>query len=129
VPKPSIESHATVLLVEDVARAAAYYRDQLGFDVDSYDALPDHYAYAQRDACHVHFARFREASRRPPNAELVPPDMFDLYIYVEDVDALYRELQERGADVIQAPVTQGYGCYEIRVRDADGYVLAFGRVV
>jgi catechol 2,3-dioxygenase-like lactoylglutathione lyase family enzyme len=125
---PKIEAHATVLLVENVARAATYYHDKLGFDVDSYDQLPEHYAYAQRDNCWVHFAHW-EGVRRPPNRELVPPDMFDLYIYVDDVDALYAELQMRGADVILAPTEQGYGCYEIRVRDPDGYVLAFGRVV
>jgi predicted enzyme related to lactoylglutathione lyase len=124
----TVQSHATVLLVEDVARASAYYRDRLGFAVDSYDALPDHYAYARRDNCYVHFAHW-EGVRRPPNRELVPPDMFDLYIYVDDVDALHAELQERGADLIQAPTEQGYGCYEIRVRDSDGYVLAFGRVL
>jgi len=29
---PKIEAHATVLLVENVARAATYYHDKLGFD-------------------------------------------------------------------------------------------------
>jgi len=124
---PSIESHATVLLVADVARASTYYREQLGFDVDPYDALPEHYAYDRRDNCFVHFAHW-EGVRRPPNRELVPPDMFDLYIYVDDVLALHEELRQRGADIIQQPVEQGYGCFEIRVRDPDGYVLAFGRV-
>jgi catechol 2,3-dioxygenase-like lactoylglutathione lyase family enzyme len=126
---PNIDSHATVLLVADVARASAYYRDQLGFAVESYEALPEHYAYANRGNCWIHLACFANASRRPPNSELAPPDMFDLYIYVDDVDALHAEFQERGAELIQAPTIQGYGCYEIRVRDPDGYVLAFGRVL
>src|SRR5437868_2682388 len=68
----TMQSHATVLLVEDVARASAYYRDRLGFAVDSYDALPEHYAYARRDNCYVHFAHWGGV-RRPPNRELVPP--------------------------------------------------------
>jgi catechol 2,3-dioxygenase-like lactoylglutathione lyase family enzyme len=122
---PAIDSHATVLLVQDVARTATYYHDRLGFDVEQYGALPEHYGFARRDNCSVHFARW-EGVRRPPNCELVPPDMFDLYVYVEDVEGLYDELRERGADVIQAPVLQEYGLYEIRVRDPDGYVLAFG---
>jgi catechol 2,3-dioxygenase-like lactoylglutathione lyase family enzyme len=125
---PSVESHATVLLVEDIARASTYYREQLGFDVDQYDALPEHYAYARRDNCFVHFAHWHGV-RRPPNRELVPPDMFDLYIYVDDVLGLYEELKQRGAEIIQTPVARGYGCFEIRVRDPDGYVLAFGRVL
>jgi catechol 2,3-dioxygenase-like lactoylglutathione lyase family enzyme len=126
---PEVESHATVLLVADVAHSAAYYRDRLGFDVDSYDAAPEHYAYARRGNCRLHFAHFGGSPRRPPNSELAPPDMFDVYAYVDDVDALYAELRERGADLIQSPVEQGYGCYELRARDPDGYVLAFGRVL
>ena len=124
---PKIEAHATVLLVENVARAATYYHDKLGFDVDSYDRLPEHYAYAQRDNCWVHLAHW-EGVRRPPNRELVPPDMFDLYIYVDDVDALHEELGGRGADILNPPVNTEYGLREIRVRDPHGYILAFGKL-
>jgi uncharacterized glyoxalase superfamily protein PhnB len=55
--------------------------------------------------------------------------MFDLYVYVDDVDAYHDELVERGADVLHGPVNQGYGLREIRVRDPHGYVLAFGKVL
>ena len=122
----TLEHHATVLLVESVPTAVAYYRDALGFEIEPYDKIPDHYAFAQRDNCSVHFAHWNDVAPRP-NSAVVPPDMFDLYAYVEDVDGLYTELTNRGADVIQAPTRQGYGTYEIRVRDPDGYILAFGR--
>jgi len=39
-----LTGRATVLLVEDVARAAAYYRDAPGFAVGAYDENPSHYA-------------------------------------------------------------------------------------
>ena len=58
----------------------------------------------------------------------VPPDMFDLYVYVNDVDALHEELVGRRAEVHGAPARQGYGMYDFRVSDPAGYVLAFGRV-
>ena len=60
-----LTGHATVLVVEDVRRATDYYRDALGFDVELYDRIPDHYGYARRDGCHVHFARFDGVSARP----------------------------------------------------------------
>jgi uncharacterized glyoxalase superfamily protein PhnB len=63
-----------------------------------------------------------------PNSKEVPPDMFDAYVWVDDVDALYDELRERGADLHGPPSTQGYGMYDFRVTDPHGYVLAFGRV-
>jgi predicted enzyme related to lactoylglutathione lyase len=123
-----LTGHATVLLVEDVQRALEYYRDRLGFEISEYDRLPEHYGYASRDGCHVHFARF-EGVRPRPNNEVAPPDMFDIYIYVEDVDAFHSELVERGADLLHGPVDQGYGLREARVRDPHGYILAFGKVL
>jgi uncharacterized glyoxalase superfamily protein PhnB len=115
-----------VLLVMDVSRAIDYYRDALGFEVSVYDRIPEHYGYASRDDCHVHFARFEGAPPRP-NSEVVPPDMFDVYFWVDEVDAFHEELVARGAEVIQEPVDQGYGLRDFRVRDPHGYVLAFGK--
>jgi predicted enzyme related to lactoylglutathione lyase len=123
-----LTGHATVLLVEDVRRALEYYRDRLGFEISEYDRLPEHYGYASRDGCHVHFARFVGVRPRP-NKEVAPPDMFDVYFYVEDVDAFHSELVERGADLLHGPVDQGYGLREARVRDPHGYILAFGKVL
>lgn len=122
----ALTGHATVLLVEDVRRATDYYRDALGFDVELYDRIPDHYGYAQRDGCHVHFARF-DGVRPRPNCEVVPPDMFDAYFWVDDVDRFYGDVVERGAEVVHGPVDQGYGLREFRVRDPNGYILAFGQ--
>ena len=117
-----LEAHATVLLVDDIGRAADYYRDRLGFEVTFYEQNPRHYAYASRDHVHVHFACVKGVGPRPNH-----PDMFDLYIYVDDVEELYRELVERGADVLHEPADRDYGLREIRVLDPHGYVLAFGQ--
>jgi hypothetical protein len=62
-----------------------------------------------------------------PNCDVVPPDMFDAYFWVDDVDGLHAELLERGAELLHGPVEQGYGLREIRARDPHGYVLAFGQ--
>jgi catechol 2,3-dioxygenase-like lactoylglutathione lyase family enzyme len=121
----TLTAHATVLLVADVRRATDYYRDALGFEVELYDRIPDHYGYARRDGCQVHFACFDVSAR--PNSEVVPPDMPDVYFYTDDVDGLHAELVERGADLVHGPVDQGYGLRELRARDPDGYILAFGR--
>ena len=123
----ALKGHATVLLVEDVQRALDYYRDALGFDVSHYETLPEHYGFAERDSCSIHFACWQDAPRRLPNCEIVPPDMFDIYVYADDVDGLHAELGERGADIVHGPLSRGYGTYEFRVRDPHGYILAFGR--
>jgi catechol 2,3-dioxygenase-like lactoylglutathione lyase family enzyme len=123
----NLAHHATVLLVDDVARALDYYRDKLGFEGHAWEVNPRHYGYASRGDTYVHFACFRDAGPRP-NSQTVPPDMFDLYIYVDDVDALHQELRDRGADILHGPGDTDYGMREIRVRDPHGYILAFGKL-
>jgi uncharacterized glyoxalase superfamily protein PhnB len=54
--------------------------------------------------------------------------MFDLYVYVDDVDGLHGELAGRGADILAPPVNTEYGLREIRVRDPHGYIVAFGKL-
>jgi catechol 2,3-dioxygenase-like lactoylglutathione lyase family enzyme len=107
---------AAVLVVEDVARSLDYYRDKLGFEGRPYEQDPTQYAYASRQRCNIHLAQ----GRPHPNG------FFDVYVYVDDVDALHEELRSRGAKILNAPVHTEYGLREIRVRDPDGYVLAFG---
>jgi catechol 2,3-dioxygenase-like lactoylglutathione lyase family enzyme len=123
----NLRHHATVLLVDDVAAALDYYREKLGFEGHAWERNPRHYGYASRGDTYVHFACFKDAPPKP-NSGPVPPDMFDLYVYVDDVEALHEELSERGADILFAPLDTEYGLREIRVRDPFGYVLAFGKV-
>lgn len=119
-----LTSHATVLLVTDVAAALDYYREKLGFDVSTYEANPEHYGYARRDSCYLHFACVGGVEPRPNH-----PDMFDLYVYTDDVDGLYAELVGRGVDVLDPPTDRAYGLRDFRVRDPDGHELAFGQLV
>jgi len=120
-----IKSHATVLLVDEIDRAFDYYTEKLGFEGHKWERNPEHYAYVSRGDTYVHLACFGDVGARP-NSEVVPPDMFDLYIYADDVVALHAEFVERGAEILNAPVLTEYGMHDFRVRDADGYILAFG---
>ena len=122
-----IKNHATVLLVRDVGDAFDYYTQKLGFEGHKWELNPEHYAYVSRGDTYVHLACFHGALPRP-NSQVVPPDMFDLYVYVENVEGLHEELVGRGADILAPPVDTEYGLREIRVRDADGYILAFGKI-
>jgi catechol 2,3-dioxygenase-like lactoylglutathione lyase family enzyme len=123
----SLTGHATVLVVTDIAASLAHLRDRLGFEIEPYEANPLHYGYARRDDVFLHVCCVEGAQPRP-NHEGVPPDLFDVYVWVEDVDALHAELTDRGAELLHKPIDQEYGLREIRVRLPDGYVLAFGRV-
>jgi catechol 2,3-dioxygenase-like lactoylglutathione lyase family enzyme len=124
----TLTGHATVLLVTDVAASLAYLRDRLGFEADPYEENRRHYGYARRDNVFLHVC-CAEGARPHPNHQEYPPDMFDTYVWVDDVDDLHEELVERGAELFHGPVEQECGLREFRVRPPDGYVLAFGRPV
>jgi catechol 2,3-dioxygenase-like lactoylglutathione lyase family enzyme len=87
-----LTSHATVLLVPDVPAALDWWRDALGFEVEVYEG-GDFYGYARRDGVYVHLSKCHDVR---PNSVASPPDLFDLYLYVDDVEALHAELVERG---------------------------------
>jgi catechol 2,3-dioxygenase-like lactoylglutathione lyase family enzyme len=122
-----VKEQATVLLVRDVDRTLAYYHDKLGFEVTRYEENPTHYGYANRGECWFHFAHW-DGVEPQPNSLLVPPDMFDAYLGVDDVRSLHEELQKRAADLLRGPEKRPWTSLEIRIRDPDGHVLAFGQL-
>lgn len=115
---------APVLVVPEVLETLAYYRDKLGFETEGWEANPAQYGYARRDDCHLHF---NQGEQPRPNHEVVQPDLFDVYLWVDDVDALHREFLERGADLLHEPIERPWRMREIRVQDPNGYILAFGQ--
>jgi uncharacterized glyoxalase superfamily protein PhnB len=121
---PTLLGLAPVLIVPEVREALDYYRDKLGFDVETWEPAPATYGYARRDGYSIHLAQGEPAR---PNSEVVQPDLFDVYIGVDDVNAIYEELQGRGADLLHEPIERPWAMREIRVQDPFGYILAFGQ--
>ena len=103
---------APMLPVADVERAAAHYRERFGFIVVGvWKDVP--YAVVRRDGVEIHF---RGAEAGPSNS---------IYVYVDDVDATYRELLDRGNSPISPPVNQSYGLRDFGIRDLDGHLIMF----
>ena len=106
---------APVLHVPDVMTTAAFYRDVLGFTWDFGDET---YAVVWRDNSAIHFAR-----------DDAKPTGIHLFQWVKDVDAYYREIVDRGAQVAQGPTDQPYGIREFGVSDVNGVGIVFGQDV
>ncbi len=104
---------AAVLHVSDVAATAAFYRDVLGFTWDFGD---DTYAVVWRDNSAIHFVR-----------DDVSPVGVHLFQWVKDVDAYYREIVDRGAEIAKEPADQPYGIREFGLRDINGVGIVFGQ--
>jgi catechol 2,3-dioxygenase-like lactoylglutathione lyase family enzyme len=118
-----LTGHAPFLVVPDVTATLEWYRDVLGFEIHAYFLDPEETGNATRDACTIFFNR---GERARPNAEIVPPDLFDVYLYADDVEALHREWREAGAEILHEPIDRPWNLREIRVRDLNGYVLGVG---
>ena len=119
-----ITGHAPFLLAPDVRAALEHYRDALGFEIRFYEHAPEDNGTATRDGCTIFFNR---GERAIPNSEVAPPDLFDVYLWTDDVEALHEEFRSRGADVLHEPIDRPWQMREIRVRDPNGYVLGFGQ--
>jgi catechol 2,3-dioxygenase-like lactoylglutathione lyase family enzyme len=118
-----LTGHAPFLVVPDVAAALDHYHDVLGFEVAAYELVPEDNGTATRAGLTIFLNR---GERAIPNAEVVPPDLFDVYIWTDDVRALHDEFTQRGADLLHEPCERPWGMLEIRVRDLNGYVLGIG---
>ena len=124
-PKPrGIAPH---FLVEDVVRAAEYYRDRLGFEIGPYFLNPPEFVIIQRDGMAIQLSHM-EGGRGGSNREW-KNEAVDAYIWAADVDQLYREFLAANATVLHAPVLREYGMKEMDVADLDGYVIRFGEDV
>jgi uncharacterized glyoxalase superfamily protein PhnB len=117
---------APFFLVADVVKAAEYYRDKLGFTIRGYFFEdPPVFGMVGRDKLIIQLS-LMEAGRGGSNRQW-KGEALDAYIWVDDVEALYVEFQQSGADIISPPQLRIYGMKELEVRDLDGYVICFGQ--
>lgn len=118
--RPDFLDVAPVLPVDDLAQAMEFYRHQLGFEETFTWGDPPYYAIVKRGpGVSIHL------SEREDMREKIQPRM--VYVFVEDVDALYEEYRGRGLPMFSPPEDQDYGMREFEVRDGSGHFLTFGQ--
>jgi catechol 2,3-dioxygenase-like lactoylglutathione lyase family enzyme len=114
-----------VLLVADLQRSVDYFSDRLGFECHVFGDPPN-FATAARDAAVILIALSDQPERLVPHWQIVDA-MWDAYIRVDDADAIYAELQERGAGIDYTIYDAPHGFREFGVQDPDGHDIAFGQ--
>ena len=122
--KAKCKSICPHFVVPDVVASAEYYRDVLGFKILGYWLDPPVFAIVARDDVEIQFGKSDNAALPSPNI-VRRKSSLDAYIWVNDVDALYAELQGRGAKILEPPAMRVYKCYELLVEDNCGFRLCF----
>jgi predicted enzyme related to lactoylglutathione lyase len=118
---------SAVLLVADIERSVAYYRDRLGFTCEVYGEPPD-FVVARRDDVIVLMALCEDQKRIVPNWKIVP-NVWNVFIRVDDVEAIYDEFQRRGAPIDYSLYDAPSGFREFGVQDPDGHDIAIGQPI
>jgi catechol 2,3-dioxygenase-like lactoylglutathione lyase family enzyme len=114
-----------VLLVADLQRSVDYFSERLGFECHVFGDPPN-FATAARDAAVILIALSDQPERLVPHWQIVDK-MWDAYIRVDDADAIYVEVQERGAGIDYTIYDAPHGFREFGVQDPDGHDIAFGQ--
>jgi lactoylglutathione lyase len=119
------------LIVQDVERSTAFYRDVLGFVVKQTvpETAPFVFVWLERDGVPVFLNDRHAADHDYPQASRLPAGgTATMFFGVTEVDALHASVASR-ATVIMPLKTQFYGMREFAIEDPDGHILTFAERV
>lgn len=117
---PTCIRSSAVVQVSDVVASRDYYVEKLGFSAAGLWGDPPAFCIVGRGTVTL----FLDQSRQ----DTLPVNQFwAAYIYVDDVDTLHDEFQDRGVEIPRGPEDQPYGCRDFDIRDPDGHLIAFGQ--
>jgi len=129
-PVAAIAGIAPFFIVRNVPAALAFYRDQLGFEITFQGPDPEDtfFGIVERGAAMI---MLKDVGVEPlPNYKRDVKKgwaRWDAYLYVPDPDALAAEFSSRNVKFSQPLKDDDDGLRGFELKDADGYVLFFGR--
>jgi catechol 2,3-dioxygenase-like lactoylglutathione lyase family enzyme len=128
--KPDITGIAPFFIVRDVPAAMAFYRDRLGFDITFQGPSDDDifFGIVQRGGAMI-MLKAVGVDPVPNYTRDIKQGIarWDAYLNVPDPDALAAEFSSRQVEFVQPLTDDDDGLRGFEVKDADGYLLFFGR--
>jgi PhnB protein len=116
------------LAVSDPKKALEFYEKAFGFQkrfaMEGKDGQIVHAEMQHREGVIMMGPEMEDYAKSPKALGHRPS--IGLYIYVDDVDALYRRAIGAGAKTFREPQDQFYGDRNCTVVDHDGYMWTFG---
>ncbi|HEX3164728.1 MAG TPA: VOC family protein [Chitinophagaceae bacterium] len=131
--KTEISGIAPFFIVRNVPTALAFYRDRLGFDITFQGPSEDDifFGIVKRGAAMI-ILKAIGVDPVPNYTRDIKQGIarWDAYLYVPDPDALAAEFSSRNVEFFRSIKDSEDGDDGLRgfeVKDADGYILYFGR--
>lgn len=127
---PEIAGIAPLFIVKNVPATLAFYHERLGFDITFQGPEPDDifFGIVQRGAAMI---MFKDVGVAPvPNYTRDIKQgiaRWDAYFYVPDPDTLAAEFASRNVEFFEPLRDTDDGLRGFELKDANGYVLFFGR--
>ena len=120
---------APVILVRDVVASVAYWRDKVGFECDRIYGEPPSFAMPSRDGVTIMIVGTPSGVEPPlPNWRVVDKTN-QAYVWVDDANALYEELQQSCAIIDYTIYDTPWGTREFGIQDLDDHDITFGQVL
>ena len=121
-----ILQQAPILFASDLPKTIDYWVEKVGFETLGVWGEPADFAILVRDNAHLML------SQAPADHIIVPhwrikDKLWNAYFWVDDAEALFAELKERGASIDYDLCEQPYGVREFGIQDPDEHDVAFGQ--
>jgi len=117
------------LVVADVSRSMAFYRDVLGFSVQTTvpDAVPYVFAIVQSGPVEIFLNAAEAAAAEYPAFKGRPiGGTLTLFMQVDDARAAHEALKNR-VEIVMPLEKKWYGVIEFAFLDPDGYIITFAQ--
>ncbi len=111
-----------VLAVKNLATSATYFQKQLGFE---HDFSAPGWEFLSFGAFKVMLGECADALWAHETGD----HSYFAHALVENIDEVYAELRERGADITQPIANKPWGLREFSVKTPDGHRITYGQVI
>ena len=130
MPQAEISGISPFFIVRHVPSALSFYRDRLGFEITFQGPEPDDifFGIVRRGGAQILFKDIG-VDPTPNYTRDVKKGIarWDAFVAVPDPDALAAEFASRGVEFFEPLTDTDDGLRGFEVKDADGYLLFFGR--
>src|SRR5262245_8180542 len=124
MPTPAFIRAQLVLPVTDVKASCGWYAEVLGFkpvwvNTDPEDDPDGNYAILKRDGAEIHLIRDAPPREHPWMAA----GTGYLFLLVREVEALFRDLETRGATIVRPLRQESWGALAFQLKDPSGNLI------